>query len=481
MPHSKADYDYPMSEGEREHREFEDHTHMHRSESREGGVRRPRSESPGEVTVRLPTPIRLPWRYKEELHSILHDRGCLTCDKYADHVKDHGKVSKAYKDAVHDLELTVGKRQRDQAYNAGYLHGIDEGQAMAAQANRDDLIIQLNKHIAELEDIVEQTNASRARFTFSYPVGGSSSVGGGPSHNIDHHAPVIFTAKPTVQSTGASAKSRPTSMPVSIAKLDRMIKDAMVPNHWRSAEALQHWLQEAQPALLANQSTPVQRYLQKMWHAPEWFNPETRTPFWNDSCATWVNYLTTNPKKEVMGLIRVGENGLFNEESFRIIHGVHLLADVQVKMSINRRTHRANVLARLQELFQDPQAYARELKAAGTTIASVLKLQPIPESNNYRLRDVAIHCAKCSVTMQMAQDALSVWARETLPGPNAEAAPEQPAPGPSNIAPTAADSTQDGHATIVGDPVGNTPTEPVPRQDAVMTDVNPAAVNGNPA
>ncbi|GBE87256.1 hypothetical protein SCP_1005030 [Sparassis crispa] len=42
---------------------------------------------------------------------------------------------------------------------------------------------------------------------------------------------------------------------------------------------------------------------------------------------------------------------------------------------------------------------------ASVTVASTLYVHLIPESNNYRLRDVAIHCAKCGVTMQMAQDA----------------------------------------------------------------------------
>ncbi|GBE89323.1 hypothetical protein SCP_1503310 [Sparassis crispa] len=106
---------------------------------------------------------------------------------------------------------------------------------------------------------------------------------------------------------------------------------------------------------------------------------------------------------------------------------------------------------------------------------------PRPEFTSPQPELLGIRIARRTGSLQAEADALSVWARGTLPGPNAEAAPEQPAPGPSNIAPTAADSTQDGHATIAGDPVGNTLTEPVPRQDAVITDVNPAAVNGNPA
>ncbi|KIM84792.1 hypothetical protein PILCRDRAFT_369279 [Piloderma croceum F 1598] len=219
----------------------------------------------------------------------------------------------------------------------------------------------------------------------------------------------------------------PIRTPRFIKQMDKLLKEANTPGnieHYKKVKAL---CTEAH--LAKDQKTDLQKYLLVKWKTPDWvkgprpsFSDATNTvsgpptnPLHDDPPEAWVVYYTAFPASCPLGVRRDidGKPRLADMRASRIV------ARLRPDMMLDEHTTRA---ARMQfkeiairHLFSIPGRYHRILTNKNNAVTPQVTYQPFKcQPGDITLDRVALHFAKCGISIAIAESDLEPWAEECV-------------------------------------------------------------------
>jgi hypothetical protein len=219
----------------------------------------------------------------------------------------------------------------------------------------------------------------------------------------------------------------PIRTPRFIKQMDKLLKEANTPGNIEHYKKVKAMCTEAH--LAKDQKTDLQKYLLVKWKTPDWvkgprpsFSDAANTvsgpptnPLHDDPPEAWVAYYTAFPASCPLGVRRDidGKPRLADMRASRIV------ARLRPDMVLDEHTTRA---ARMQfkeiairHLFSIPGRYHRILINKNTAVTPQVTHQPFKcQPGNITLDRVALHFAKCGISIALAESDLEPWAEECV-------------------------------------------------------------------
>jgi hypothetical protein len=218
----------------------------------------------------------------------------------------------------------------------------------------------------------------------------------------------------------------PIRTPKYIKQLDKLLKAANTPGHIEHYKKVKALCTEAH--LAKDQKTDLQRYLLVKWKTPGWVKgPQSSSntvstdpcpptnPLSDDPPEAWVAYYTAFPASCPLGVRRDSDG----KPRLADMRASRIMARLRPDMMLDEQTTRA---ARMQfkeiairHLFSVPGRYHRVLTNNNTVIAPQVTYQPfMGRPGDITIIRVALHFAKCGISIAVADSDLEPWAEECV-------------------------------------------------------------------
>ncbi|KAF9223616.1 hypothetical protein BS17DRAFT_704560, partial [Gyrodon lividus] len=206
-----------------------------------------------------------------------------------------------------------------------------------------------------------------------------------------------------------------------IKQIQSLIKAAHQPGNYQALTKVKALCSEAHRTP-REQKTEVQRYLLSTWRTPDWEHPTSvpklpaplNNPRLEDPVECWVAYYTANPSSCPKG-IRRDADGKPSTADMRASRTVARLRPLVHLNDTDSREARQKFMAVVTELFSELGGYENILRRGAFSVSPQVGYAPyVGAAEDVSKESVARHFAMCGVTIPMADNELTPWAREYI-------------------------------------------------------------------
>lgn len=235
------------------------------------------------------------------------------------------------------------------------------------------------------------------------------------------YADIASTHASPVQPSWQSVSTSSIRTPKFIKQVDKLIRDANAAGNTEHVKKIKAMCAEAH--LAKDKKTDLQKYLLVKWKTPEWVKgaqtpgaavsaPLPLNPRSDDPPESWVAYYAVYPASLPAGVRRDahGKPRLSDISASRVVARLR----PEVVMGDSNSTATRNAFKEtVVRLFSIRHSYEQYLSWAGAAVAAAITFKPFagpPES--ITPENIAVHFARCGISIARAESELGPWARE---------------------------------------------------------------------